>query len=113
MRRVCLAQKNIRKYVSRYHVKCVGSKCWGRDIAAKMAKWWSEEFQKVSKVSCEYLSDSFLLCLTLFWCNVTLFPSSLCSMITLGLLPLYFGSRMIFFTCRLPPGWFKFPNGLV
>ena len=24
--------------------------------------------------------------------------------ITLGLLPLHFGSRMIFFTCRLPPG---------
>ena len=24
-----------------------------------MAKWSSEEFQKVSEVSCEYLSDSF------------------------------------------------------
>ena len=81
MRRVCLTQKNIRKYASRYHVKRVGSKCWGQDIAVKMAKWSSEEFQKVSEVSCEYLSDSFLLCLTLFWCNVTLFLSSLCSTI--------------------------------
>ena len=37
----------------------------GRDIAVKMAEWSSEEFQKVSEVSCEYLSDSFsfaLLC---------------------------------------------------
>ena len=25
----------------------------------KMAKWSSEEFQKVSELSCEYLSDSF------------------------------------------------------
>ena len=70
----------------------------------KMAKWWSEDFQKVSKILCEYLSDSFLLCLTLFWCSVPLFPSSLSSTIMLGLLMPYFGSCTIFFTRRSPPG---------
>ena len=45
----------------------------------------------------------FLLCLTLFWCSVPLFPSSLSSTITLWLLLLHFGSRTIFFTRRSPP----------
>ena len=44
------------------HVECVDARCWGRDIAVKMAKRWSEEFQKVSReMSCEYLSAFALL----------------------------------------------------
>ena len=38
------------------------------------------------------------------WCSVPLFPFSLSSTITLGLLLLHFGSHTIFFTCRSPPG---------
>ena len=36
----------------------VGARCWGQGTALKMAKQSSEEFQKVSEVSCESPLDS-------------------------------------------------------
>ena len=42
--------------------------------------------------------------LSLFWCSNPLFPFSLSTTITLGLLLLHFGSRTIFFYTRSPPG---------
>ena len=65
-----------------------------------MAKQWSEEFQKVSKVSCMYLSDFSPLPYSLLM--ECLFVSVFVLM--LGLLMPDFGSRTIFFTHPLPPG---------
>ena len=98
-------QKNIRKYARRYPLwPRVACRCWGWGIAVKMAKW------SVCPTRLDYIASSsicqiLLLCLTLFWCSVPLFPFSLSSTFMLGLLLLHFGSRTIFFTRRLPPGW--------
>ena len=64
MYRICLAQKNMQVDIRCNHMWRVGARFWGRGIVVKMAKRSSEEFQKVSEMLCEYLSDS-LLCLIL------------------------------------------------
>ena len=65
-------------------------------------RWQSGGLKSFRKwVKCRAsICQIFRLCLTLFWCSVPLFPSSLSSTITLGLLVPHFGSLTIFFTCR-------------
>ena len=61
------------------HMWRVGARFWGRGIVVKTAKWSSEEFPKVSEMSCKYLSD-FLLCLILSSDAVSLLCFSLHSL---------------------------------
>ena len=108
MSRVCLAQKNIRKYASRYPLKprvACRWYCWGRRIAVSMTKRSSEEFQE-AKCRASYQTQRYML----WWSHCRSFDavyfcfSFHSSTITLGLLLLHFGSRIIFFTRRSLPG---------
>ena len=98
MHRVCLVQKNIQKYASRYPLQ-PRLACWTRYSSGdgKAVVWRVWKWAKCRASICQTLlcSDAVSLCFRLRSLARSRLDCS-CSI---------FGSRTIFFTCRSPPGW--------
>ena len=119
MSRVCLAQKKyypeICKQIS-VVTTCTVQVLGARDeVQRQNRRLMSFKTKHLSHLSpldslcihCFFLSDAFSFALLSSDAVSLLFPCSLSSMITLGLLLLHFGSHTFFFTRRSPSGWTK------